>query len=244
MPDPILIAEGPRATIYGPVRFMEWQWVDSFRAGRIRLGSVEKYRTEYEDQQGGRNDPDEHLGSLYQSDQVTIRIGGQIIGGVSGPVRIRQNFDECSYVLCMTAVTDRDLNKAGGNFKLDKRLLGLGDAAVVVTDPGEFQHRLKVAIDKVPWLRAHPGSGGKASGLVEYVDFSKHHGDIGPFRKSVEFRYQHEWRLALIDVEKANQDDHLFLDVGDISDITIAVDGEMLVTDGFHVRLEPELPAQ
>ena len=145
MKDPVLIIEEPNPTIYCLIRFMQRKYVDSFRFGKMRLSLVEKYRLEYEDNQGGRNDPDEHLGSLFQPDLVKVTIGGHVVGEMAGPVKVRQDSDAYSYVLCMTAVTDRHLNAARGELKLDKRLLGLGDAAVVITDRPEFQRRLKAA---------------------------------------------------------------------------------------------------
>lgn len=236
MAEPVLIEEGPKPVVKVLLRFMERRWTEAFRAGRIRMGTVERYRMEYEDQEGGRNDPDEHLHSLYQPEQVEIRAGGRVIGGVEGQVKIRRNFDECSYLLCMSAITDRDINAALGNFRFDKQLLGLGDAAVSITHGVEFTMRMKAGIDKVPWLRSHPGSGGIAAKQVEYVDFSTHHGDVGPFRKSLAFRYQHEWRVALIDSTEGRREDNLTLDIGDISDITEVLDTEKLINLGIQVR--------
>lgn len=236
MAEPALIEGRPNPVVKALMRFMDRRWTGDFQAGRIRMGTVEKYRKEYEDQEGGRNDPDEHVQALYQPEQVVISVGGRMIGGVEGPVRVRRVFDECSYLLCMTAITNRDLNAALGDFRFDRRLRGLGDAAVLVTDAREFTRRLKAGIDQVPWLRSHPESGGIASGLVEYVDFSTYHGEVGPFRKSLAFRYQHEWRLALIDSTEGRREDHLTLQIGDISDITRVIETDKLLELGIQVR--------
>ncbi len=234
MAEPVLIEERPNPVVRVMMRFMKHEYTSDFRAGRIRMGTVEKYRKEYADQEGGRNDPDEHLLSLFRPEQIVIRVGGQIVGDVQGPVKIRRTLDECSYLLCMTAITDRDLNAVFGDFKLDRRMLGLGDAAVLITHGEDFIQRLRAGINKVPWLRSHQGSGGVASGLVEYVDFSTYHGELGPFRKSVDFRYQHEWRVALIDSTESRREDHLTVDMGDISDITKVVDTKDLITKGIQ----------
>lgn len=240
MSSPVLITEGPNRIIYVLIRFMQWKYVESFRNGSIRLGLIEKYRTDYEDNYGGRNDPDDHLESLFQPDLVKVTVGGRVVGEIAGPLKIRQNSDAWSYALCMTAVTDRHLNAAGGHWKADRRLLGLGEAAVVITDLAEFQKRLKAGIDKVDWLRSHANSGGRASGLIEYVDFSQHHGNIGPFRKSLKFAYQQEWRLALIDKTESRRSDHLFLEIGDISDISFAMETKKLISEGGRTQLKPE----
>ena len=65
MTEPVLIEKGPNPVMVALLRFMDHQWTEDFRAGRIRIGTVEKYRKEYEDQEGGRNDPDEHLRPLF-----------------------------------------------------------------------------------------------------------------------------------------------------------------------------------
>ena len=93
---------------------------------------------------------------------------------------------------------------------------------------------------KVEWLRSHPGNGGRASGLVEYIDFLQHHGEVGPFRNSHDFAYQQEWRLALIDKTLTRREDHLFLDIDDISDISFVMDTEKLLEEGGQTRLRPD----
>jgi len=62
---------------------------------------------------------------------------------IAGPVEIRRKIDEISYLLCMTAITDRNLNAAFGPLQLDPRLSQLGDKAVIVTNVTEFQKRLE-----------------------------------------------------------------------------------------------------
>jgi len=88
----VLIEERVQPVVRALMRFMDRRWVGAFHAGHIRVGAVEEFRKDYEDQEGGRNDPDEHVQALFQPGQVTIQINGQVIGGVEGLARIRRLF--------------------------------------------------------------------------------------------------------------------------------------------------------
>jgi hypothetical protein len=55
-------------------------------------------------------------------------------------------------------------------------------------------------------------------GLVEYLDEQKYEGPVGVFRKSAEFSYQSEFRIAIT----PGMGRPYTLDVGDLSDITIS----------------------
>ncbi len=210
------------------IKFIHARYTNEFQAGKIRMGSVAGYRNNDELDQGCRQDPKENLGAVYQGDKIVVTINGLQVGEIAGPMEVRQEIDNISYLLSMVAITDQNPRASYGSLQLDPRLGALGDKAVIVTNVTEFQKRLKSAIDGRGDLGSHPGLGNRASGFVEYVDLAIHHGDIGPFRKSVAFAFQHEWRLALLDRNERGLDE-IFLEVGDLTDITMVVDSRKLL---------------
>lgn len=220
MDNPILVEERASARVMALIKIMDSKYLDSFCSGRIRMGTVRSYRECYEADGGGRNDPNENMGVIFQPDQVVIKINGITLEGLAAPIEIRPEVDDFSYLFCMTAITDRAVNAAGGVMKLSPELLKLGDVAVVVVNIAQFYAQLKAGIEAHGFLRSHANSDRRASGLVEYVDFEKHHGAVGPFRKSDKFAFQHEWRLSLIDSRLQSGSDHLFLDIGKLHRIT------------------------
>ncbi len=239
MSDTILIEEGLRPRTLGLIKFIMREHVSSFRSGRIRMGSVRSYREQYEQDAGGRNDPREHLGTILQPDRIRMDINGILIEGLAAPVEIRPDTDDISYLLCLTAITDHSLNAAGGILKSDPELLHLGDAAVIVQNVDQFQKRLKAGICATGFLRSHVGQNRRASGLVEYVDFSAYHGDLGPFKKSKDFAFQQEWRLALAASREEPRADHLFLEIGDLSDVTAVMDSADVLRSEFRTLPKP-----
>lgn len=235
----ILIQEGPKPRIIALIKFINSRWVEAFRAGKIRMGSVAGFRKEQEEDLGRRHDMSENLSAVYQPDQITLKINNIKIDGLAGPVEMRRDVDDISYLFCMTAITDRALNAANGSLQLDPRLTNLGDRAVVVHNVAEFSRRLSKAIDGRVDLGSHGGSGNRGSGLVEYIDLSNYQGDVGPFRKSDNFKFQHEWRLALLDRHEKRLD-QLFLEVGDLYDITSAHDSTAIIESKIIVHLLPD----
>ncbi len=136
----------------------------------------------------------------------------------------------------MSAITSK-LFSQDNSLCFDSHVKKLGDKAIIVTNSREFFRRIEIAVQANNFLRAYPGTGGQASGLVQYVDFDSYNGSIGPFVKSKEYSFQNEWRLALVDSRDnlENYPDHLTLRIGDLTDITLAVDTDVLIQRGFKL---------
>jgi hypothetical protein len=223
--DSVLIEEGPEPRIISLIRFLPAEYVEDFQFGHLRLGSVKSYRENYEGNPGKRNDDAEFLAHLFQPNQVVVKFNEYLITDICGPIEIRQNFEHRSYLLCMSAITDRFLNAGNGARRLSPELVKMGPKAVIVTHVNEFKRRIKEAVLKTSYLLAYPGTGDRIAKLVEYVDFNSLHGQVGPFRKSRKCEFQLEWRVAVVDAREAMAyPDHIWLEVGDISDITFVID--------------------
>ena len=234
----ILIEEGPEPRIFSLIKFLRAEHVEDFRSGRLRLGSVESYRERHQDDSGRRNDDAEFLAHFFQPDNVIVELNGYRIGDICAPIEIRMNFEHRSYLLCMSSVTDRFLNSGCGVQKLSPDLVSLGQNAVIVYHVEEFKRRIKEAVLKIGYLKGYPDSDNRIAKLVEYVDFASFDGRVGPFRKSDEYSFQLEWRVAVVDVrETIAYPDHIWLEVGDISDITSTVDSSVFLES--EIRATP-----
>ena len=123
--------------------------------------------------------------------------------------------------------------------KPDERLAEFGDTAVVIFDPAEFARRVMGA------LRRDYGDGFafRASAVAYYPP--DYYGPLNEFCKADEYAWQNELRfcVALADGEERRVDElgwtlfplhasvePLLLNVGDLTDITVAVPVERLLT--------------
>lgn len=226
------VNEDPKPRILALIKFIDSRWSDQFRAGRIRMGSVASFRKQYESDFGRRQDFNENLLALYQPDKSIISINDNIISDLAGPVDVRLNNDDFSYLFCMTAITDLDIDRGGGCFSLDSALVNLGDSAIIVTNVSEFLRRLRSCISETGWLSGRSDESGKFSSPIEYVDLDTFHGRLGLFRKSSQFAFQHEWRVALADALEQGLEE-IFLEVGDLTDITTVMASEHLLKTKF-----------
>ena len=199
------------------------------------------YQQNYEKELGRRNDKNEHISALYQPDKIVFKFNNIELEGLAGPVEIRNSEDERTYMLCMTAITDRFMNEGGGRQRFDPRLASLGENGIVIANVAEFVRRLADAVVREQVYRYHLEGAGRLCDLVEYVDFSSHHGEVGPFRKGIEYRFQHEWR-AVISIRSdlpLPLPDSIFLDLGDLSDITTVIPREAFVEGEVVVEPRP-----
>jgi len=228
--------------IYSPkilIKFLDAKDVKKVLGGNLKMGSVKKYREEYKEEAGLRHDNNEFCDHSFVADQnidIIIQYKGHQVGEAS-EIKNRLNFDQRSYIFSMSAITNCLFIK-NNTWCFDNRVQKLGDKAILIKDPYEFVRRIKIAIQAEPFLLAYPGTDGRCSGLVEYIDFDTHSGPIGPFRKSKEYDFQKEWRLGLIDSRNDMPIylDYHFLEVGDLSDISFAVDTNTLIHPGFTLE--------
>lgn len=221
------------------IKFLDAKDVEKVLSGNLKLGSVRKFRIDYKDECGLRHDTDEFVSASYVADQntnIVIEIEGKSIGTAS-KIKNRLSYDDRSYIFSMSAITDNLLNQ-NTSWHFDSRVINLGNQAIIITDPCEFLHRVNSAIQLQTFLNSYTGSNGQASGLVEYIDFDKYNGTVGPFRKSNKYDFQKEWRLALVDSrdEVTHYPDCHFLEVGDLKDISLVADTDFLVQRGFTLE--------
>jgi hypothetical protein len=125
---------------------------------------------------------------------------------LAGPILVALNSDSSCNAYCMFAVT----RPVQGPL-VDERVLGFGDAFVIVLDTQKFIDRFCTA--------AKTAGFGYEYRLVEYYDPDMYSGKTGPFQKPSTFDYQQEFRMIL----RPGGAEPIRLVVGSLLDITTPI---------------------
>jgi hypothetical protein len=193
--------------ILGLFKFAKRAHIDAFLRGTLYMNTID-YFAQIEAAEGNclRRDPFEGVGRLIPAEGgvLSVRIGEEFrpVGHIEGSIQWRPADGIQANVFCMYA-----LRPSTGPNIIDERNLGFGDAFAVLTDGNEFLTRAR---------KAATATGHELQyGIVEYFCERTYEGPVGIFRKRDVFRYQSEFRMALVPgVNKP-----YCFDIGDISDI-------------------------
>ncbi|WP_427392332.1 hypothetical protein ACPVTF_16195 [Geobacillus icigianus] len=207
------------------IKFGKYEHMIQMQKGYLRFSPLSVYRdleTETKNSIPLRYDPFEGTSTLYSPETTLINIAGKTIDSseLIGPIRLSKNDLEKTPVFCMYAITESSIkNFLNGekSYVVHPKTKEFGDTALVITDTPRFLERLDEALGK--WnFNFHRG-------LVEYIDPNKHQGEWGAFKKPIEYEYQSEYRIT-IDNKKITEP--FFLEIGDISDISLIIDSSEL----------------
>jgi hypothetical protein len=176
-----------------------------------------------ENEIANRGDKHEGVVAWYQHQNVELELNGHIFKDIAAPISIQMNYLNNLNVFCMFAAHTGKFNEVSeqniGDFKrqveIPEDCNKLGEIAIVVTIPNKFIERVKAAVIN--------NNFGLSAGLVEYYCPKTFHGSFSEtesiFRKHSDFEHQKEYRFAF--KTGTEGDSPLFLEIGDISDITI-----------------------
>ena len=163
----------------------------------------------------------------YEKYGDAIKCSGVTHGGIGSP-------DDYRKMLCMYMLP---FNKESKTITLPcKQLCEFGNKAVVVKNWGKFIQRVCNAVKDI---------GNVGYGVVEYTD---KHGSLGILRKRSSYEWQSEFRFWVdentknIDRSKLDfnqlfepiNNEHLILDIGDISDIADLIETESLLNIEYY----------
>lgn len=155
-----------------------------------------------------RRDSREGQAFWMQPDRVTFSIEIDEtfvpISGHDGPIAYTNPLDLRVNVFCMYA-----LRASVAKNLVDTRNLAFGDTFAVLKDGDEFLRRVRGATERASLCLEWK--------MVEYVSEREHHGEMGIFRKSSEFSYQSEFRIAVL----PGTGSPYLLEIGDMTDIAI-----------------------
>jgi hypothetical protein len=223
------------------IKFLDGVHTKKVLNGNLKMGSVKRFREAHEKDTGLRNDNNEFLSYTFSAGpdfEIIIEHNTCPVGRIF-KMSDRLDLDNRCYLFSMSAIT-LSLFDDSDRWCFDSRVSQLGDKAIIVTEPDEFERRIRAVLKHHPFLIAYPETDRQTSGLIEYINLDYHNGFVGPFRKSKEYEFQREWRFALIDSrDNAYYPDSIFLDIGDLTDIAFVVDTQNLINKFFSIQRWP-----
>lgn len=182
--------------------------VESFVTGQLYMNTLRHF-VELEGDEA-RTDKNEGTGYWRQNSiaRRSIQVEGTFreIKGIAGPLRFRDPKELEVNVLCLYA-----LRIWSNGAVIEARTSAFGESVAVVLQGDEFLRRVRAAAEAKGWaIRWN---------LVEYCDPASYHGEMGIFRKPLEFGYQSEFRIAI----QPGAGTPLKLDVGPLDDICVVI---------------------
>ena len=124
------------------------------------------------------------------------------------------------HLFCLYAI-NADRKSINTTFRIDASVKGFGEYFMIIKDTDEFLRRIRIAMDKQKWKWSYS--------MVEYVDFTKYNGKKTVFQKDIKYSYQREFRVFI----KNKASNPLFLEIGDLSDISVICETRIVDTLEF-----------
>ena len=230
--------------------FNNQRHADEFVRGRVFCNRLSRFKNDEFDDTTGRIDPHEGTTGWLQPGQVQLQLNGiDLTADLAGPVALQMNWLNHLHLFCMHAVhsgnldlekiSNQSIEELRQEMMIPEACFSLGQHAVVVRDVPGFIHRMQSA--------AYARDYRITQGLVKYYNPESFHGHFrdveAVFWKQDQLSYQREFRF-LID-SKLPEDRPLFLETGDISDITLRLNstelnGKKLI--GGKLQLARQVP--
>jgi hypothetical protein len=174
------------------------------KKGEMYISRLKGFR---EIEEGERGDSNEGVSHSYQPDQVSLHVNGEAVEGVIGPIRTDENSDN-PLIYCMYGFNS-DHSKMNPESLFDRRCHDFGDTCVIIKDDKEFFNRM------VKNCRSNKLN--FEARFVDYVDFNSYHGEMGPFKKYLQWHaHQHEFRFVF---DELTGEKSKILQIGSLEDI-------------------------
>jgi len=194
--------------VLGFLKFGSRDHIEQFVQGTLYMNTLD-YFAEMEEKEVGdpRCDSFEGVGRTIPADGavLSVKIGEEFqpVAHLTGAIKWRPTEGIKANVFCMYALRPPDTSVF-----VDERNFRFGDTFAVLIDGEEFLRRVRTAAESCGHTLFYR--------LVEYFDEETYTGPVGIFRKRSAFRYQSEFRIALVPGVNAPYP----FGVGDLSDIT------------------------
>jgi hypothetical protein len=224
-----------RSPLYTIIKLVDKiEWAEDIRAGKLRAGTLQGYRS-YKDLNGeARGDKHEGISAwIPSSDRGRIEIDGRQVPAFKDlALTVDTTILNCN-AFCAYALKEQpqelSLDEFREGLRLHRKCFGLGGFAVVVTDFEAFFERVKTAARKL-------GVEQMSSQFVEYFDETTHCGEVRPgFAKRSLYKHQNEWRILF--KFPGEPMDPRVIEVGDLADIVVITPTDQL-DDLIKVREE------
>ncbi len=197
------------------VKFSKGEYLRELQQGKLYLNPWSYFKN-CEDHTE-RKDENEGLHYLIQPKETEVTIdghtfspeGGFLGGSIEFPDdNIKNKIFSACVIMRGEAVRE--------DWKIfDDKVKDFGDSFIVIRDVKEFFKRLKDSLIKLQNEGIIEGFG---YGLVTYYDEKSYDGEIGPFKKTIKFAHQKEWRLVVRTADSGNKPFELL--IGSIEDIS------------------------
>ncbi len=185
------------------------------KEGLIYMNTFDYFR-ECEDKEIG--DSNENINYLFQADKSEVMIDNYKLTKENGLINLTinapfMNNPFLTHGFCISCISKGD--EIREDFKIfDDKVTDFGDTLLIIYNQKIFIERIEKALREIFEKNlAEYWQGNK----VEYIDFNTYQGEIGPFRKSLLYKHQQEWRLGV----RAKNHNHPFIfKIGSIEDIS------------------------
>lgn len=200
------------------IKFQSFERINSLQKGKLYAKTLKYYR-ELEKETGNDEIGDEFEAMIHVNEGYFRRLDtGEEIPLLD---TLMQTDNSDDFVFCMFGIYPSS-NSFSFSDKQKEKMLSFGDTALVILDSDEFIKRVKAAA-KSKGYEAHFGA-------VRYYDPTIDNANIMlsllqgmwniAFWKRDKYTYQQEGRFVFT---HGNGEDHIDLDIGDISDISIVL---------------------
>lgn len=198
------------------IKFKSEEIIKSLQGGKIYLNSLKWFR-DYENENGDTLVGDNYEGMLHVND-------GQLINKETGEhISLNDNListtSSNAFVYCMTFISP-NINEFTFSELQKEDLKTFGDTALVILDSEEFINRIK--------QKAAENGYSLLCNIVQYYDEETDNANIWfsllnnidniAFWKRKSYSHQQEFRFVISNAECI--EDHIELEIGDISDIS------------------------
>lgn len=186
--------------------------MDEFRSGKIYLKSLEWYQNSAMD--NGQKDVLEGSEFAAYGDNIELYIGGVKIEQVANVHGGRDSYSRDTKASCFFLASEISKNK----FQFHSSMRAFGEYIIMVTNNVKFLKLLN------EYSKNHSDVNLQYN-KCKYIAENEFQGSYSPFIKRDIYKNQNEWRLC---ITKHTDVDYEYIEVGDISDITIVLDADGL----------------
>jgi hypothetical protein len=162
---------------------------------RLQAGSVHLPSWQYFKTCENEAERDAHEGAHEWRNPVisSLEIAGHKFTATGGTLSFSLSYpDSQTKIFCASELRSNRDRVTGDLF--NPRLLKHGSHLLVIRDAAQFIKQLQTALETLCDQNVIEGA---TADFVTYFDKDNYDGDVGPFRKTNDFAYEKEWRLAL-----------------------------------------------
>lgn len=214
------------------IKFQSADRIESLRKGHLYAKTLKYYRDL--EKETGDNEIGDEFEAMFHVNEGYLRVpetGEEICLNDS----LIQTANSNDFVFCMFGIYP-SLNKFFFTDKQKEKMLSFGDTALIVLDSDEFIRRVLAAAEREGY-EAHFGAVNYFDPTVDSVNvivsLLKGMWNIA-FWKRDKYTYQQEGRFIFT---PGNGDDHINLDIGDISDITAVIPSKKVLSAMVEKKL-------